>query len=490
MSELCKKRCIRLHNTTVLSMLLLLVTNAHGQDLHLTYPCELNQRGELIVPAVDSIFALGQVRGNLAELELNGQQVTLQTGGRWLHWLERSDSLNFTLETDSGSVQQLYTLGYADQLLSTELAEAEFIRINRPGCSLKTAVRGTYFAFPQPGTVFTVLDTEHQMYHVAFGNEREGWIRPHFATPVKQQPPAPDVIHRLSLETAEEGASLLLAVRQQPVLEQLSHDRRQLQLTFTNAVSNIDVIKYPQTLTETLQVNWQQQEQREVQLTINLTQEQLLGYRLIWGAEGCQVDLRFESRFSGSRWSFLNPGKGWTIMLDPGHGGVEKGAVGPAGLMEKQVNLELANLVRARLEKKGFTVLMTREDDRQVGLAERVALAQKSNATLFVSLHFNSTAQGNDPRKLGGTSLYWYYPQSVELARSLHSQLVQQMQLGDDGFYYRNLAVLRNSWMPAVLVEGGYIIQPETEAMLEQGGLLKREAKAICNAIVKYRKSL
>jgi N-acetylmuramoyl-L-alanine amidase len=177
-------------------------------------------------------------------------------------------------------------------------------------------------------------------------------------------------------------------------------------------------------------------------------------------------------------------------MLDPGHGGVEKGAVGPAGLMEKQVNLELANLVRARLEKKGFTVLMTREDDRQVGLAERVALAQKSNATLFVSLHFNSTAQGNDPRKLGGTSLYWYYPQSVELARSLHSQLVQQMQLGDDGFYYRNLAVLRNSWMPAVLVEGGYIIQPETEAMLEQGGLLKREAKAICNAIVKYRKSL
>ncbi len=478
------------HTAAGLLILLLLAASAFGQQLRLTYPRELNQRGELIVPAVDSIFALGQVTGDLAGLQLNGQPVNLQSGGRWLHWFERSDSLRFTLQSDSGEVRQSRALGFADPEPDPELPEAGYIRIDRPGCSLKTAPQGTYFAFPQPGTVFEVLDTRDRMYHVSFGNEREGWIRPHFATPVTLQPAAPDVIHRLSLETTEQGASIQLAIRKQPVLEQLSLDRRQLRLTFTNAVSNIDVIKYTPELTELLQVAWQQDGLNEVQLTIALEQERLYGYRLIWGPDGCQVELRLESSFTGSSWSFLKPGKGWTIMLDPGHGGVEHGAIGPGGLMEKEVNLELAGLLRKRLEKKGFEVVMTREDDSRVGLADRVALAQDANATLFVSLHFNSIAQGNDPRRLAGSSLYWYYPQSLELARTLHPQLLQRMKLGDDGFYYRNLAVLRNSWMPSVLVEGGYIIQPETEAMLEQGDLLKREAKAICDAIIEYRKSL
>ena len=490
MLEHCKHFRNGQRTATGMLILLLLATTAIGQQLLLTYPRDLNQRDELIVPVVDSIFALGQVTGDLAGLQLNGQPVELQAGGRWLHWMERSDSLRFVLQTDSSTVKQSYGLGSADYESVSVLPDADFIRIDRPGCSLKTAVLGTYFAFPQTGTVFNVLDTQDQMYHVSFGNEREGWIRPHFATPVKQSPPAPDVIHRLTLETTELGALLQLGIKKQPVLEQLSLDRRQLQLTFTNAVSNIDVIKYPDGLTELLQVAWQQHGQHEVQLIIELTQDRLLGYRLIWEPEGCRVELRLESHFTGSCWSFLNPGNGWTIMLDPGHGGNESGAIGPGGLTEKEVNLKLAYLLRTRLEKKGFAVVMTREDDRQVGLAERVALAQKADATLFVSLHFNSTAQGNDPRQLAGTSLYWYYPQSVELARMLRPELLKRVRLGDDGFYYRNLAVLRNSWMPAVLVEGGYIIQPETEAMLEQGDLLKREAKAICSAIIKYRKSL
>ena len=111
-------------------------------------------------------------------------------------------------------------------------------------------------------------------------------------------------------------------------------------------------------------------------------------------------------------------------------------------------------------------------------------------STLFVSLHFNSIAQGSDPRRAGGSSLYWYYPQAAGLALALHKPLLQRLQLGDDGLYYRNLAVLRNSWMPAVLVEGAYIIQPASEVELVEGDLLQREAAAICQGIVKYRRSL
>jgi len=461
-----------------------------AEMLQLRYPRVLNQQGQLIVPVSDSLFVMGQVAPEIERLWLNDQPVELRVGGRWLHWLARPDSLRFSLTHGATRIQRVYPLGHADPLAVTPLPPAEQIRIKRSGCSIKTAPAGTYYAFPQPGTRFRVIDTETNLYHVGFGNRREGWIRSAFAAASKSPPPAPGVIHRLLLSETEQGVCLELIAPQQTVIERLSPDRRRLQLTFTNAISDIDRIRYPAQLAGLLQVTWEQLGDREVRLTLDLLEECCYGWRLNWAEGVCRVDLRLESRQAtgGLRW--LRPGKGWTVVLDPGHGGEETGAIGPGGLMEKDVNLRLARRLRTRLERKGFKVLLTREADTTLTLTDRVAIAQAADADLFVSLHFNSVAPDRDPRQAGGTSLLWYYPQAAPLAIRLHSELTRRLQLGDDGLYYGNLAVLRNSWLPAVLVEGGYLIRPETEAALADGPLLEREAKALCRGIVRYIKGL
>jgi len=101
---------------------------------------------------------------------------------------------------------------------------------------------------------------------------------------------------------------------------------------------------------------------------------------------------------SGSGAPIPAPGfdEGWagvrTIVIDPGHGGEEVGAISRSGLQEKELALDIARRLRRRLEsKEGFRVLLTREDDRQVPLKQRTALANSARADLFVSIHLNSS---------------------------------------------------------------------------------------------------
>ena len=79
------------------------------------------------------------------------------------------------------------------------------------------------------------------------------------------------------------------------------------------------------------------------------------------------------------------------IVLDPGHGGVETGAVGPGGLQEKDVTLDLARRVKSLLDRQGFTVVLTRDDDRILPLDDRTAIANQNRAELFLSIHLNAS---------------------------------------------------------------------------------------------------
>lgn len=85
------------------------------------------------------------------------------------------------------------------------------------------------------------------------------------------------------------------------------------------------------------------------------------------------------------------PLNGITIMLDPGHGGADPGAVGPTGLRESETNLRVAKYLRQLLEADGATVLMTRETDVFLSLAERVEAARQNNPDLFISIHHNAS---------------------------------------------------------------------------------------------------
>jgi len=144
-----------------------------------------------------------------------------------------------------------------------------------------------------------------------------------------------------------------------------------------------------------------------------------------------------------------------TIFLDPGHGGRDPGAVNGTRL-EKNDNLRLANAVRRNLQKQGFTVIMSRESDIDVTLAQRTNRANAANADLFISLHRNAFTNAN----ANGTEV-WVFTRPTAAELGLAGEIMERLaQVGiqsNRGVKMGNYHVLRESRMPAVLVELGFI---------------------------------
>lgn len=165
------------------------------------------------------------------------------------------------------------------------------------------------------------------------------------------------------------------------------------------------------------------------------------------------------------------------VVLDPGHGGEADGA-DYGGVQEKNLNLSIAAQAAEILEEAGVTVIMTRTDDSYVDLYDRTGLANDLGADLFVSVHCNANVDHDDVTGIY-TCAYSEGTRGWRLAQLLHQTMRAATGADDFGIEERpNLAVLRTSWMPAALVECGFmstqselalLIQPEYQARLAQG---------------------
>lgn len=183
---------------------------------------------------------------------------------------------------------------------------------------------------------------------------------------------------------------------------------------------------------------------------------------------------------------------GKVVAIDPGHGGHDPGAKGPSGLVEKDVNLEVALLAAHLLEQKGARVVLTRSSDKFVGLEERTGIAQRAGADIFVSIHMNA----NHSSYKQGTSTY-YRRDNVTgfgvsqsdnrlLASRLQSSLVSALGRRDLGVQQANFVVLRTAVIPAVLLEVCFISNPAEEKLLRDEGFKAKIAEAIVKGIGNY----
>jgi len=154
-----------------------------------------------------------------------------------------------------------------------------------------------------------------------------------------------------------------------------------------------------------------------------------------------------------------------TIVIDPGHGGSDTGAVSPHGLYEKNANLLQASAVRAELERRGYRVLMTRSDDRALVLTERPRLAHSENADAFVSIHHNAPAANQDPSTARYTAVYAWNPLGDALAEAIAARLglALEGEIPSKGRLHANFAVTRNPEIPSCLVEVDFITSPAGE---------------------------
>jgi N-acetylmuramoyl-L-alanine amidase len=190
---------------------------------------------------------------------------------------------------------------------------------------------------------------------------------------------------------------------------------------------------------------------------------------------------------------------GLCVVVDAGHGGHDTGAVGRSGLMEKEVNLDIAQRVAQQLEQLGAKVLMTRRDDSPAlpwsadnatehrrELLARCALANDAHADLFVSVHCN--ARESNASQVRGTETYYRKADSLAFAQVMQEEVVRAVGLPDGGVKYhpRSIIVLYQTNMPAVLVEVAYLSHPGDEAELLTAGLRERAAVGIVNGVKRY----
>lgn len=172
------------------------------------------------------------------------------------------------------------------------------------------------------------------------------------------------------------------------------------------------------------------------------------------------------------------------IVIDPGHGGNDPGAIGKGGVREKDVTLAVSEYLKRYLENDQFKVILTRAEDLEVLLQPRVDVANLRNADLFISIHCNSMPPNNE--HIRGIETYYTTPESKELADILHQYLVKELNAPDRRVRKRGLFVTRKTKMPSVLLEIGFVSNPEEEALLNNSGYQRRVAKAIRDGIYDY----
>lgn len=216
------------------------------------------------------------------------------------------------------------------------------------------------------------------------------------------------------------------------------------------------------------------------------------------------------------------------IVLDPGHGGKDPGAVGTLGTREKEIVLDIARRVKAHLTREGYEVFLTRESDEYISLAERAEKAAKSGADLFISIHANAApnrvATGVETYFLSDAKTDWeravaarenavferelanpllkedepltliladlaqneFLFESSELARQIQEAAVTAVCAQDRGVRQANFYVLRNIFMPAVLVECGFLSNLKEEKLLRNQNHQEKIARSIARGITAF----
>lgn len=174
------------------------------------------------------------------------------------------------------------------------------------------------------------------------------------------------------------------------------------------------------------------------------------------------------------------------VVIDPGHGGKDSGAVGIGGVQEKNVILPIGKRIAEVLERNGIQVIMTRDSDYFVTLPGRVIMAQRVKADVFVSIHANS-AGANRP-EVNGLETY-YYDNGLRLARIVHSKILQNLNVRDRNVRKARFYVLRKNSMPSILVETGFVTGREDVTNLNSLAYQNKMAEAIAQGILQYLKS-
>lgn len=331
------------------------------------------------------------------------------------------------------------------------------------------------------GTRTTVTGREGEWLRLDYGawiNSKETRILPGAVPPqtiirsvgYRQLPSATEIVFPLEV----------------PVSVSVQQSEQAIALTLYNTTAQTDIIRLDDNPLIS-RLDWQQEAPGQVKYTFNLKKAQQWGYKLRYDGTTLVLALRHPPKIGNTR---RKPLANLKIVLDPGHGGKETGASGPTGYLEKDVNLVVSKLLRDDLVKRGATVVMTREDDKEVSLVERQAIISREEPAIALSIHHNSLPDDGDAEKTKGFGAFWYQPQAHNLAMFLHNYVVKKIGRPSYGVFWDNLALTRPTAAPSVLLELGFMSNPNEFEQVVNPGEQKKIADAIAQGITEWFRSV
>ena len=172
-----------------------------------------------------------------------------------------------------------------------------------------------------------------------------------------------------------------------------------------------------------------------------------------------------------------------TVVIDPGHGGHDRGGVPGQRIGEKQMTLDVSQRLKRVLESNGYRVVMTRNSDEFIPLGQRAAIANRNRGATFVSVHFNSARRAG----ANGIETYYYRRDSVNLAANIHRNVVAVASTENRGIRRRGYFVLRRTSIPSVLVECGFLTNSSEGRQVLNPNYRQKLAEAIARGIQGHR---
>ena len=488
-------------------------------------------RPRAVINARDSNFIFGSTGHGDAVLTVNGSRVPVLPNGSWLAWLPvpPADAPSYTIVATVGSdtarlehpvsilpprvVLAVPAPGpgpepslrvpaaaptpaprspVPDELVRTRDSTAvEYVTLGLPAVTADTdavvigrpVAGGTYKYFFLPGTVVPVVAREGASVRVRLDSALDAWVASSDTRPVTvdEVPPARRVVPNVRVLPAAGWTDVRIPVASRPPYE-VQQTERSIVLTLYGTIANTDIIQMHGADTLVRNVTWTQAANDRAVYTVHLSAAPY-GYLVLWDSGRVVLRVRRPPPVSEVR-----PLEGIRIAVDPGHPPI--GATGPTGLYEAVAVMAIGERLQRMLQERGAVVVMTRTGPEPVALGARPIIARRADAHAFVSIHLNALPDGVNPFTAHGTGTYYFHPQSLSLARFVQQGMVRRMGLRDLGVYYDNLAVVRQTWMPAVLCEGAFLMIPEQEAALRTPEFQERYARGVADGLEAYFRSL
>ena len=424
-----------------------------------------------------AFFVIGEKKVSMRELSLTecGQRGIYQG----FYHIEESDNFKNTpikvFLTDGKT-----TISQLSQGTITSVAASQSVLVkNTNNSAIRKTPNGDRFSPLAKNTIFTINASDGNFYRAPLTNDFCFWIEKKDVEILSEYNilPQSDLMElNVYVDKNYTYLSIPLENRIPVLLEHMSSNK--LRIDMYGATKSFIMDEYRDEEIKSLKIIEPQPNKLSFLLEMNTD---LWGYDYYFQKNEFILRLKKRPQIDTN-----NPLKNICIAIDPGHGGKDKGAIGPTEIAEKTINLAIAKYLKKELENAGAKVILTRDKDCFVSLYSRPEIAKNAKADIIVSIHNNALPDGGNPYIKHGSGVYYYQAQSQKLAEKIQKSLIKNIELKNDGINKASFVLTRPSEMLAVLVECGYMINPIEYEMLINPNCQKNFAIAIKQGIEEF----